>query len=105
MRARAIPARETPAPRLRVARWLTAPTRPAIPPATNPTIIPTRCKKRGKAVTRSSGTPMTPFDVLAQAVTAHATRSAKKLRQHGLVARTLTVFFHTNSRIAAIGFT
>ena len=48
---------------------------------------------------------MTPFDVLAQAVTAHATRSAKKLRQHGLVARTLTVFFHTNSRIAAIGFT
>lgn len=48
---------------------------------------------------------MTRFDVLAQAVTAHATRSAKKLRQHGLVARTLTVFFHTNSRIAAIGFT
>ena len=35
-------------------------------------------------------------DVLAQAVTAHATRAAEKLRQHGLVAGTMTVFFHTN---------
>ncbi|WP_245540870.1 DinB/UmuC family translesion DNA polymerase [Octadecabacter antarcticus] len=29
-------------------------------------------------------------------MTAHATRAAEKLRQHGLVAGTLTVFFHTN---------
>jgi DNA polymerase V len=32
------------------------------------------------------------FDTVFQAVTAHATRAAEKLRQHGLVAGTLTVF-------------
>ena len=39
---------------------------------------------------------MTDFDTVVQAITAHATRAAEKLRQHGLVAGTLTVFFHTN---------
>lgn len=34
--------------------------------------------------------------MLAQAVAAHATRAAEKLRQHRLVAGTLTVFYHTN---------
>lgn len=53
-------------------------------------------QRKGMAVTRSSGTPMTDFDMLFQAITAHATRAAEKLRQHGLVAGTLTVFFHTN---------
>jgi DNA polymerase V len=53
-------------------------------------------QRKGMAVTRSSGSPMTDFDTLFQAVTAHATRAAEKLRQHGLVAGTLTVFFHTN---------
>ena len=53
-------------------------------------------QRKGMAVTRSSGTPMTDFDTLFQAITAHATRAAEKLRQHGLVAGTLTVFFHTN---------
>lgn len=53
-------------------------------------------QRKGMAVTRSAGTPMTSFDVLAQAITAHATRAAEKLRQHGLVAGTLTVFYHTN---------
>ena len=53
-------------------------------------------QRKGMAVTRSAGTPMTDFDTLFQAVTAHATRAAEKLRQHGLVAGTLTVFFHTN---------
>lgn len=53
-------------------------------------------QRKGMAVTRSAGTPMTRFDVLAQAVTAHATRAAEKLRDHGLVAGTITVFFHTN---------
>ena len=33
-------------------------------------------QRKGMAVTRSSGTPMTTFDVLAQAVTAHATRTS-----------------------------
>jgi DNA polymerase V len=53
-------------------------------------------QRKGMAVTRSAGKPMTDFDTLFQAVTAHATRAAEKLRQHGLVAGTLTVFFHTN---------
>jgi DNA polymerase V len=53
-------------------------------------------QRKGMAVTRSSGTPMMDFDTVFQAVTAHATRAAEKLRQHGLVALTLTVFFHTN---------
>ena len=53
-------------------------------------------RRKGMAVTRSASTPMTDFDVLFQAITAHATRAAEKLRQHGLVAGTLTVIFHTN---------
>ncbi|GLC62958.1 hypothetical protein PLESTB_001965000 [Pleodorina starrii] len=53
-------------------------------------------QRKGMAVTRSAGTPMTSFDTLAQAITAHATRAAEKLRQHGLVAGTMTVFYHTN---------
>ena len=53
-------------------------------------------QRKGMAVTRSSGTPMFDFDVLFEAVTAHTTRAAEKLRQNGLVAGTLTVFFHTN---------
>ena len=52
--------------------------------------------RKGMAVTRSAGVPMTDFDTVFQAITAHATRAAEKLRQHGLVAGTLTVFFHTN---------
>ena len=49
-------------------------------------------QRKGMAVTRSSGKPMEDFDTVFQAITAHAT----KLRQHGLVAGTLTVLFHTN---------
>jgi DNA polymerase V len=53
-------------------------------------------QRKGMAVTRSAGVPMKDFDTLFEAITAHATRAAEKLRQHGLVAGTLTVFFHTN---------
>lgn len=53
-------------------------------------------QRKGMAVTRSAGIPMQGFDMLFQAITAHATRAAEKLRQHGLVAGTMTVFFHTN---------
>jgi len=53
-------------------------------------------QRKGMAVTRSSGAPMTDFDTLFEAIMSHATRAAEKLRQHGLVAGTLTVFFHTN---------
>ena len=53
-------------------------------------------QRKGMAVTRSAGTPMTDFDTVMEAMTAHATRCAEKLRQHGLVAGTFTAFFHTN---------
>lgn len=53
-------------------------------------------QRKGMAVTRSAGTPMTNRFMLEQAVTAHATRAAEKLRRHGLVASHITTFFHTN---------
>jgi len=53
-------------------------------------------QRKGMAVTRSAGAPMIGFDALFQAITAHATSAAEKLRRHGLVAGTVTVFFHTN---------
>ena len=53
-------------------------------------------QRKGMAVTRSAGTPMTDRHTLLEAMTAHATRAAEKLRQHGLVAGTLTALFHTN---------
>lgn len=56
-------------------------------------VEPTR---KGMAVTRSAGTPMTSLPVLQQAITAHATRASEKLRRHGLVASHMTVFYHTN---------
>ena len=53
-------------------------------------------QRKGMAVIRSSGRPMENFGTLCQAITAHATRAAQKLRQHGLVAGVATVFYHTN---------
>ena len=53
-------------------------------------------QRMGMAITRSSGIPMTDFETLFQAIPAHATRAAEKLRRHRLVAGTLTVFFQTN---------
>lgn len=47
-------------------------------------------------MTRSFGTPVTEFDVLMGAIAQYAMRAGEKLRQHGLVAGRLTVFFHTN---------
>ncbi len=53
-------------------------------------------QRKGLAVTRSAGRPMVGFDTVFEALSAHATRAAEKLRGHGLVAGVLTVFFHTN---------
>jgi DNA polymerase V len=39
---------------------------------------------------------MTDFDTVMEALTAHATRAAEKLRQHGLMAGSLTGFYHTS---------
>jgi len=56
-------------------------------------------QRKGMAVTRSSGQPMTDFNMVIEALTAHATRAAEKLRQHGLVTGSLNAFY-TTSRFA-----
>ena len=53
-------------------------------------------QRKGMAVTRSVARPMTDFDTVMEALTAHATRAAEKLRQHGLMAGSLTGFYHTS---------
>lgn len=53
-------------------------------------------QRKGLAVTRSFGTPVSDFDTLMGAIAQYAMRAGEKLRQHGLVAGRLTVFFHTN---------
>lgn len=52
--------------------------------------------RKGTAVTRSFGTPVTDLDTLMGAIAQYAMRAEEKLRDHGLVAGRLTVFFHTN---------
>lgn len=54
-------------------------------------------QRKGMAVTRSFGTPVTDIHTLLGAVAQYAMRAGEKLRQHGLVAGRLTVFFHTNT--------
>lgn len=56
-------------------------------------VEPTR---KGMAITRSFGTPVTDFDDMMGALSQYALRAGEKLRQHGLVAGRLTAFFHTN---------
>jgi nucleotidyltransferase/DNA polymerase involved in DNA repair len=53
-------------------------------------------QRKGMAVTRSFGTPVTDFDAIMGALSQYALRAGEKLRQHGLVAGRLTAFFHTN---------
>ncbi|WP_159832401.1 Y-family DNA polymerase [Novosphingobium sp. TCA1] len=52
--------------------------------------------RKGMAVTRSFGKPVTDFETLMGAIAQYASRAGEKLRNHGLVAGRLTVFFHTN---------
>lgn len=56
--------------------------------------------RKGMAVTRSAGAPMRDVETVMSALAAHATRAAAKLRQYGLIAGTMTVFFRT-SRFSA----
>lgn len=53
-------------------------------------------QRKGMAVTRSFGTPVRDLEVMMGAVAQYAMRAGEKLRQHGLVAGRLTVFFHTS---------
>lgn len=52
--------------------------------------------RKGTAVTRSFGRPVTDLDEIIQAVSTHAARGAEKLRLHGVIAGRLKVFMHTN---------
>lgn len=53
-------------------------------------------QRKGLAVTRSFGRPVTELAELQEAVAAYATRAGEKLRAHGLVAGQLSAFFHTS---------
>lgn len=52
--------------------------------------------RKGLAVTRSFGQPVTTLDGVLEAVAMYATRAGEKLRTHGLVAGQLSAFLHTN---------
>lgn len=56
-------------------------------------VAPTR---KGCAVTRSFAGRCEDFDMMEQAIAAHATRMGEKLRHHGLATDHVTVFFHTS---------
>ena len=53
-------------------------------------------QRKGLAVTRSFGRPVTSLDELREAAAAYATRAGEKLLAHGLVAGQLSAFFHTS---------
>lgn len=56
--------------------------------------------RKGIGVTPPAGAPMSDMETVVSALATHATWAAEKLRQHGLVAGTMTVFYHT-SRFSA----
>jgi DNA polymerase V len=53
-------------------------------------------QRKGCAVTRSFGKPVTTLAGILEAVSAYATRAGEKLRRHGLEASHLSVFMHTS---------
>ncbi len=53
-------------------------------------------QRKGMAVTRTFGAAVTEWAELAQAVSTYATRAGEKLRHHGLLACSMTVFIQTN---------
>lgn len=52
--------------------------------------------RKGMAVTRSFGLPVTHLEGVLEAVALYATRAGEKLRSHGLVTGQLSAFLHTN---------
>jgi nucleotidyltransferase/DNA polymerase involved in DNA repair len=53
-------------------------------------------QRKGMAVTRSFGSPVREFETLMGAIAQYAMRAGEKVRQHGLVAGRMTVFYHTS---------
>ena len=52
--------------------------------------------RKGIAVTRSFGTPITQLADMLEATAFYATRAGEKLRRHGMLAHQMQVFFHTS---------
>ena len=53
-------------------------------------------QKQTVAVTRMFGRPVETWEDMREALAAHASRAAEKVRKHGLVANAMQVFFHTH---------
>ncbi|WP_152048770.1 DUF4113 domain-containing protein, partial [Aureimonas psammosilenae] len=54
-------------------------------------------QRKGCAVTRSFGEPVTTLAGMLEAVAAYATRAGEKLRRHGLETDHMAVFMHTSA--------
>ena len=57
-------------------------------------IEPTR---KGIAVTRSFGAPVTAWEPMREAIASYATRAAEKMRRYKVAAENIFVFMHTNT--------
>ena len=53
--------------------------------------------RKGIAVTRSFGTPVTSRQQMREAITSYATRAAEKMRRYKVAAENIFVFMHTNT--------
>lgn len=53
--------------------------------------------RKGIAVTRSFGNPVTPWLEMREAIASYATRAAEKMRRYRVAADNLFVFVHTNT--------
>jgi DNA polymerase V len=54
-------------------------------------------QRKGLAVTRSFGRPVTQWREMSEALVTYAMRAGQKLREHHIAAQYLTVFFHTSA--------
>lgn len=53
--------------------------------------------RKGIAVTRSFGAPVTSWQQMREAIASYATRAAEKMRQYNVAAGNIFVFMHTNT--------
>jgi len=56
--------------------------------------------RKGIAVTRMFGRPITDLDDMLEAVATYVSRAGEKLRLHGLASADMTIFFHTGAHAA-----
>ena len=53
--------------------------------------------RKGIAVTRSFGAPVTSWEPMREAIASYATRAAEKMRRYRVAAENIFVFMHTNT--------